>query len=109
MARCPPPPAVRNSEWTHIGQVQAVVATGSFLPPRQELVEDFSRCFPAERFARSGIQRVSYSVQRSIRMAAQIRAFRTVLAQQTIRVLVGATLAWALRIAEGDRHIGREL
>src|SRR3546814_17676525 len=88
MARCPPPPAVRNSEWTPIGQVQAVVATGSFLPPRQELVEDFSRCFPAERFGRSGIQRVSYSAQRSLRLAAHIRAYRQELAQQNIRGLV---------------------
>src|SRR3546814_20451320 len=39
-------------------------------------------------------------------MAAQIRAFRKVLAQQTIRVLVGATLPWALRIAEVDRQAG---
>ena len=35
---------------------------------------------------------------------AQVRAFREVLTQQPVRVLVGATLPWALRVAEVDLH-----
>lgn len=40
------------------------------LLPRQEMVENFSRCFPAERFARPGIEGMGYGIEFSICVTA---------------------------------------
>ena len=42
-------------------------------------------------------------------MRAEIRAFREILAQQTVGVLVAAPLPWALRVAEVDLDAGIDL
>ncbi len=54
----------------------------------QKLVENFSRCFPAERFARSGVERVGYGIQFLGRVTAQICSFGKILPQQTVRIFV---------------------
>ena len=50
------------------------------------------------------IQAQGDSIQVSLREAGEVRTFREILPQQAIRVFVGATLPWTLRIAEIDLH-----
>ena len=64
---------------------------------RNTLIEYF--CWGAEVkcLSRPLIQATSGAVQVRLRASGQIGAFREVLTQQTIRVLVRSALPWALR------------
>lgn len=69
--------------------------TGIILSPK-ELVEDFGRCFTAERFARSCVDSMGDCVQFPGCVPTEIRALWKVLSQQAVGVFVGASLprAW---------------
>jgi transposase len=73
-----------------------------FVDLREVLVKRLSRCFPTQRLSRSAIERGGDRRKRIGAMSAEIGAFRKVLAQQPVGVLIGATLPRALRIAEVD-------
>ena len=68
----------------------------------QPLVERFSRRFPAQRLSRSGIEGRRNGGDLIGAVDAEVGAFREVLTQQPIGVLVSAALPWALRVAEVD-------
>src|SRR6476659_9042222 len=70
----------------------------------QPLVERFSRRFPAQRLSRSGIEGRRNGGDLIGAVDAEVGAFREVLTQQPIGVLVSAALPWALRVAEVDLH-----
>ena len=57
-------------------------------------------------FARSIVEFSSNGVELGLAVHRQIGAFREVLAQQTVGILVRATLPWAVRIAEVDVYVG---
>ena len=59
---------------------------------------DFQGGSKVETFPRARIQAMRDDVPLTLRVARQIRALGPVLAQQTIRILVGAVLPGALRI-----------
>src|SRR5665213_146486 len=65
-------------------------------------------CFEPERLARSPIKLSRDLVQALLRVDTEVGALGEVLAQQPVGVLVGAALPRTLRIAEVDRHIGRQ-
>src|SRR6478752_3949860 len=56
----------------------------------------------------SFIELTSHFVQIGLRMHRQVGAFRKVLSQQTIGVLIRAALPRALRVAEVDIDVGRQ-
>lgn len=66
----------------------------------QDLVERFGGSFPSERLAGSGIECMRDRIQFLSTVLAEIGAFREVLSQQAVRVLVCAALPRALRIAK---------
>src|SRR6476620_617625 len=56
----------------------------------------------------SFVELTSHFVQIGLRMHRQVGAFRKVLSQQTIGVLIRAALPRALRVAEVDIDVGRQ-
>ena len=72
----------------------------------QARVQCLSRSAPAECHSRSAVERDRDGVELTLRVAAQVRAFREVLPQQTVRVLVRPSLPRAARIAEIDCQPG---
>src|ERR1700728_2359341 len=80
-----------NSPARRIGRIQTIVATGT-LVLCQPTVKCFGRRHPAESFPWSGIEGCGDSDESLGAVHAQVRALREVLAQQSIGVLVGATL-----------------
>src|SRR3712207_4059715 len=70
----------------------------------QHLVKDFRGRPPAERLARSGVERRSHGREIVRAVRAQVGALREVLPQQPVGVLVRPALPRAVRIAEVDRH-----
>src|SRR5215213_1839265 len=68
----------------------------------QPFVKRLCRGFPAQRLSRSCIEGGCHGSNLLGAVRTQISAFREVLTQQPVRVLVGATLPWAVRIAEVD-------
>ena len=62
------------------------------------------RCFPAECFSRPTVECSSHRVEFVPRVSGQIGALGEVLAQETIGVLVGASLPRAVWVAEVDRQ-----
>ena len=69
-------------------------------------VEGLGGGLPAEGFAGSTVQSCGDSVQVAPGVSAEIGAFREVLAEQTVGVLVGATLPGTLGVAEVNIEIG---
>lgn len=66
----------------------------------QQRVKRLCRRFPAQRLSRSEIEVCCHGGDLVGAVDAQVCAFREVLAQQPVGVLVSATLPWALRVAE---------
>lgn len=66
----------------------------------EQPVESFCQCLPAQCFSGARVQSVSNGAQFFRAMFAEIRALGEVLAEQTVGILVAATLPRALRIAE---------
>ena len=69
-------------------------------------VEGFGGGLPVEGFAGSTVECCGDSVQVVPGVSAEIGAFGEVLAEETVGVLVGATLPWTLGVAEVDVEIG---
>jgi hypothetical protein len=72
----------------------------------KELVQNLGGCLPAKCFAGPRIHRVGDSIQLLSAMSAEVCAFREVLSQQAVRILVRTTLPRALRITEVDLKPG---
>lgn len=68
------------------------------------LVKRLRRRFPSQRLSRSGVEGGSNGGDLVNARDAQVCAFREVLTQQPVSVLVSAALPWTLRIAEVDLH-----
>jgi hypothetical protein len=64
------------------------------------------RSLPPERFSRSGVERERDGVKLLLGVDRQIRALGHVLAQQSVRILVGTTLLWAVRVSKVDLDAG---
>lgn len=62
------------------------------------------RRFPTERFSRAGIERERDGVEVFLGIDRQVRPFWHVLAQQPIRVFVGAALPGTVRVSKVDLH-----
>src|SRR5262249_18715878 len=75
---------------------------------RNTLVEYFCWGTEGQRLARPLVQLTSGPVQVGLRARREVCAFREVLAEETIRVLVRPPLPRALRIAEVDPHVGSD-
>ena len=69
-------------------------------------VEGFGGGLPIEGFAGSTVQCCGDSVQVASGVSAEIGAFGEVLSEETVGVLVGATLPGTLGVAEVDIEIG---
>src|SRR5229473_4450348 len=65
-------------------------------------------CAPAERLSRASVQLGGDLVEARLIVPRQVRAFREVLAQEPIAVLVRRALPRAARITEVDLHAGVE-
>ena len=63
---------------------------------------DFQGCGKVETFPRARIQPMGDGVQFTLAAARQVRALGQVLAQEAIRILVGAALPGAVRIRKED-------
>ena len=68
----------------------------------QPFVKRLCRGFPAQRLSRPCVEGGCHGGDLLGAVRTQIGAFREVLTQQSVGVLVGATLPWAVRIAEVD-------
>src|SRR5215218_3094248 len=68
----------------------------------QPLVKHLCRGSPAQRLSRPCVEGGCHGSDLLGAVHTQIGAFREVLTQQSVGVLVGATLPWAMRIAEVD-------
>ena len=64
------------------------------------LVEGFGWCAPAECLSWSAVERGSDGVEVIGGVSGEVCAFREVLAEQAVGVLIGAALPWALRVGE---------
>ena len=69
--------------------------------------EGTRKAYPVARYGESQVQSMRNSVQLTLRIARQIRAFRQVLAQQAIGVLSGPALTGAVRISKEYRMASR--
>jgi len=67
-----------------------------------QLRVDFQGRGKVETFPRARVQAMRDGVQLALRIARQVRALGQVLAQQAIRILVGAALPGAVRIGKED-------
>ena len=63
---------------------------------------DFQGRGKVEAFSRACVQAMGDGIQLALRVARQVHALRQVLAQQPIRVLVGAALPGAIRTGKED-------
>src|SRR4051812_34999722 len=73
-----------------------------FVDLPQPRVKCFCGRFPTQRLSRPGVEGGGHGGDLLGAVHAQIGAFREVLTQQSIGVLVSAALPWALGIAEVD-------
>src|SRR5450830_705383 len=64
--------------------------------------------FKLQGLAWSLVELTCHFVQIGLRVCRQVGSLRKVLSQQTIGVLVGTALPWALRITEVNVDIGRQ-
>ena len=71
-------------------------------------VESLCRCFKPQGFAWPFVELTRHFVQMSLRVYRHVGAFGEVLSEQTISVLIGTPLPWALRITEADIDVGRQ-
>ena len=72
----------------------------------EQPVECLRRCLPVECLAWPRVQCMGNGAQLVLTVPAKVHAFGEVLAEQTIGVLVAATLPRALRVAEVDVEAG---
>lgn len=72
----------------------------------EQPVESFCRCLPTECFTRARVQGMGNGAQLGSSMLAEIRSLWKTPAEQTVGVLIAATLPWALRVAEVDLETG---
>ena len=63
---------------------------------------DFQGRSTVEAFSRARVQAMGDGVQLALRVPRQVRALGQVLAQQPVRVLIGAALPRAVRIGKED-------
>ena len=70
------------------------------------LVEGFGGGTPAQRLPGTGVEGEGDRVKVLAAVAVQVGAFREVLAQQSVGVLVGAALPGTVRVAEVDGQAG---
>ena len=68
--------------------------------------EEFGGALPAETFSRPSVELPSDGIELSLREVGQVGAFREILAQQAMGVLVDAALPRAVRIGEIDGDAG---
>ena len=68
--------------------------------------EEFGGALPAESFSRPSVELPSDGIELSLREVGQVGAFREILAQQAMGVLVDAALPRAVRIGEIDGAAG---
>jgi hypothetical protein len=69
---------------------------------RNTLVEHFCWGTEGQCLSRPLVELQSGPVQVCLRVSGQVGAFREILVQETVRVLVGSALPRALRVAEVD-------
>src|ERR1039458_3136281 len=69
------------------------------------LVERLCWCLPFERLPRSTVERSGDGIEVLAGVPRQVGALREVLTQQTVCVLVGASLPGTVRIAEVDGEV----
>src|SRR5665647_1488215 len=69
------------------------------------------RCAPVQSFPGSAIHQIGNRIKLLLAVARQIRTLWQELANQSIGVLIGASLPWAVRITEIHRNprVGTEL
>jgi hypothetical protein len=70
------------------------------------IVEGFGGCSPAEGLSGTAIEFSPHGFEGAGAMLRRVRAFRKVLTQKTVGVLIGSALPWAVRVAEVDRQSG---
>ena len=70
------------------------------------IIERFGRGAPSESFAGATVESYGDSYEVGGAMSAQVCAFGKVLTQQTVGVLIAATLPGALRVAEVNLETG---
>lgn len=69
--------------------------------------KSFGGCLPAENFPRSGVERCGNGVELGPGPSREVGAFGKVLAEDSVGVLVGATLPGTVRVREEHRNPGR--
>src|SRR4051794_35034861 len=74
------------------------------LSQSEHRVKRLGWCLPSKRLARPGVERHGNRRESIRAVQAQVGAFREILAQQPIGVLVRPTLPRAVRITEVDPH-----
>jgi len=75
---------------------------------RDQLLEDLDRLPPLQRLAWSTIQFCRYSIKFLLSIQGQVSAFRVILPEQPVGVLVEATLPRRVRVAEVDGQTGAD-
>ena len=71
---------------------------------RAQLRINFQGRGKVETFSRARVQSMGDGIQLTLGIARQVRALGQVLAQQPIRILVGAPLPGAIRIGKEDQE-----
>src|SRR3984885_2023508 len=94
-----------RSETTPKGPYSGVAHSGC---GSEVFVERLGRCSPAEGLAGPAVQCGGDGCEVAGAVSGEVGALREVLAQQTVGVLVGAALPWALWVAEVDLQAGVE-
>ena len=81
------------------------------------IVKGFRRCSPVEDFAWPRVELGGDGFEVVVGPSREVGAFGEVLAEQSVGVLVGSALPWAVRVSEedwdagleGERDVGGEL
>ena len=70
-------------------------------------VKSFRRGFELQGLSWPFVELTGHFVQMGLRVHRQVGSLGKILSQQTVGVLIGSALPWALRITEVDVDIGR--
>src|SRR6476469_8907032 len=98
-------------KWQTIGirsAVQCPLGVAGSTGRRNTGIKSLCWGFKLQGLTWSFVELTSHFVQIGLRMHRQVGAFRKVLSQQTIGVLIRAALPRALRVAEVDIDVGRQ-
>ncbi len=87
------------STWDQFRAVSSSTCNGRMMAPVRR---DFQGRGHGQAFSGARVEARGDGVRRAPRVARQVRALRQVLAQQSVRVLIGAALPGAVRIGEDD-------